>query len=104
MRTSVLKSYYKDIRKLKRRITFRGALEIVEAIENKLYKSAFVNPENPVVRLKWLENRMDELKAVIEEDHSGLYLNEVEELRRKIRVFGFHFASLDIRQDSRVIA
>ncbi|MCH2214038.1 MAG: phosphoenolpyruvate carboxylase [Flavobacteriales bacterium] len=104
LRTSVLKSYYRDIRKLKRHITFRGAIEIVEAIEVKLYKSAFVNPENPVVRLKWLENKMDELKSVIKEDHNGLYLNEVEELRRKIRIFGFHFASLDIRQDSRVIA
>jgi phosphoenolpyruvate carboxylase len=104
LRTSVLKSYYKDIRELKRRITFRGALEIVEAIESKLYKSAFVNPENPVIKLKWLENRLDELKAVIEEEHSGLYIEEVESIRRKIRVFGFHFASLDIRQDSRVIA
>jgi phosphoenolpyruvate carboxylase len=104
VRTSVLKSYYKDIRELKRRITFRGALEIVEAIESKLYKSAFVNPENPVIKLKWLENRLDELKAVIEEEHSGLYIEEVESIRRKIRVFGFHFASLDIRQDSRVIA
>jgi len=104
LRTSVLKSYYKDIRELKRRITFRGALEIVEAIESKLYKSAFVNPENPVIKLKWLENRLDELKAVIEEEHNGLYIEEVESIRRKVRVFGFHFASLDIRQDSRVIA
>jgi len=104
LRTNVLKSYYKDIRRLKRRITFRGALEIVESIELKLYKSAFVNPDNPAIRLKWLEGKMDELKAVIEEDHNGLYLHEVEELRRKIRIFGFHFASLDIRQDSRVIA
>jgi phosphoenolpyruvate carboxylase len=104
LRTSVLKSYYKDLRQLKRRITFRGALEIVEAIEAKLYKSAFVNPENPVIKLKWLENKLDELKDVIEEDHNGLYLDEVESIRRKVRVFGFHFASLDIRQDSRVIA
>ncbi|MCZ4410148.1 phosphoenolpyruvate carboxylase [Cryomorphaceae bacterium 1068] len=104
LRTSVFKSYYKDIRELKRRITFRGALEIVEAIESKLYKSAFVNPDNPVIRLKWLENKLNELKAVIEEEHRGLYLEEVESMRRKLRVFGFHFASLDIRQDSRVIA
>ncbi|HKL40535.1 MAG TPA: phosphoenolpyruvate carboxylase, partial [Cryomorphaceae bacterium] len=104
LRTSVFKSYYKDIRELKRRITFRGALEIVEAIEAKLYKSAFVNPDNPVIRLKWFENKLNELKEVVEEEHSGLYLAEVESMRRKLRIFGFHFATLDIRQDSRVIA
>jgi len=104
LRTSVFKSYYKDIRQLKRHITFRGALELVEAIELKLYRSAFVNPENPVIRLKWLKDKLDELRDVIKEEHNGLYLEEVESFRRKVRIFGFHFAALDIRQDSRVIA
>jgi phosphoenolpyruvate carboxylase len=104
LRTSVFKSYYKDIRQLKRRITFRGALELVEAIEQRLYRSAFVNPENPVIRLKWFKDKLDELRDVIKEEHNGLYLDEVESFRRKVRIFGFHFAALDIRQDSRVIA
>lgn len=104
LRTSVLKSYYKDIRQLKRRITFRGALEIVEAIESKLYQSAFVSPDAPTIRLKWLEKNLDELKTIIDQSHKGLYIEKVEAIRRKVRVFGFHFASLDFRQDSRVIA
>lgn len=104
LRTSVLKNYFKDIRNLKRRITFRGAVEIVEKIESKLYKSAFVNPDNPVIKLNRFKKDLEELKAILEEDHNGLFTEEVESVRRKLRIFGLHFASLDFRQDSRVIA
>ena len=38
----------------------------------------------------------------IKKEHKGLYLEEVKDMIHKIELFGFHFASLDIRQDSRV--
>lgn len=104
LRTTLLKCYFKDIRSLKRRITFRGALEIVEKIESKLYRSAFVNPENPVIRLSRFKKDLEELAAILEDEHNGLFAEEVENVKRKLRIFGFHFASLDFRQDSRVIA
>jgi len=46
-----------------------------------------------------------EMDAVLESvilDHSGLYQEEVKNMIHKIKLFGLHFASLDIRQDSRV--
>jgi phosphoenolpyruvate carboxylase len=104
LRTTLFKNYFKDIRHLKRRITFRGALEIVEKIEAKLYRSAFVNPDNPVIRQNRFARDLEELKAILEEEHHGLFTEEVEAVIRKLRIFGFHFASLDFRQDSRVIA
>jgi phosphoenolpyruvate carboxylase len=35
------------------------------------------------------------------EDHRGLFLDLLDEVILKVRIFGFHFASMDIRQDSR---
>ena len=35
-------------------------------------------------------------------DSNGLYQEDVKDMIHKIKLFGFHFASLDIRQDSRV--
>lgn len=41
LRTSILKSYYNDIRKLKRKLTFFGVDTIILEIESKLYRSVF---------------------------------------------------------------
>jgi phosphoenolpyruvate carboxylase len=42
------------------------------------------------------------VKQIIIEQHQSLYLDEVNMLLQKIVQFGFHFASLDIRQNSRI--
>ena len=41
LRTSILKCYYTDIRKLKRKLTFTGVDVIIAELENKLYRSVF---------------------------------------------------------------
>ncbi|MDA3948698.1 MAG: phosphoenolpyruvate carboxylase, partial [Spirochaeta sp.] len=48
---------------------------------------------------------IDDLLALIEyleSDHDGLFIAHVEALLWRVVVFGFHFATLDVRQDSRV--
>ena len=45
---------------------------------------------------------MKHVSEVIKKEHNGLYLEDVQDMIHKIELFGFHFASLDIRQDSRV--
>src|SRR5690606_21957181 len=42
-----------------------------------------------------------EARKGIVEYHEGLFLELLDEFILKIKVFGFHFASMDIRQDSR---
>ena len=104
LRTSLLKSYFRDIRKLKRRITFRGTEQIINEIEKRLYVSGFVSPDKPTITLDWFKTTVDNLRDTIEKDHNGLFIEEINDLRRKIKVFGLHFSCIDIRQDSRVIA
>jgi len=104
LRTSLLKSYFRDIRKLKRRITFRGTEQIINEIEKRLYVSGFVSPDKPTITLDWFKTTVDNLRDTIEKDHHGLFIEEINDLRRKIKVFGLHFSCIDIRQDSRVIA
>ncbi|XHR98233.1 phosphoenolpyruvate carboxylase [Mucilaginibacter sp. UC70_90] len=36
-------------------------------------------------------------------DHDGLFVNIVEDMIQKVRLFGCYFATLDIRQDSRIL-
>jgi len=52
-----------------------------------------------------LEFLNSELEAVLEgivNEHDGLYKSEILDMIHKVRLFGLHFASLDIRQDSRI--
>jgi phosphoenolpyruvate carboxylase len=40
---------------------------------------------------------------VLVEAHDGLFSDKVEDLIRKVKLFGCYFASLDVRQDSRIL-
>jgi phosphoenolpyruvate carboxylase len=91
----------------------------MQAISEKLRLTA-----NPLVRVSEIEGEagsycedisehayqsaeelLDDLRVVQDElydEHGGLFADRLENLMMKVRMFGFHFASMDIRQDSRV--
>lgn len=102
LRTSILKSYYEDLRKLKRRLTFKGVSDIVAALEIKLYRNLFLPDEKFDLSSNQIEEILKEIRNKLISDHNSLFLSEVDNLIRKVGLFGLHFASLDIRQDSKV--
>ena len=102
LRLSLMKNYYKDVRKMKRRITFNHAEPLVLSLEEKL--AAELNPSFTVAGDRTPEFLKDltSLKEILETQHEGLFVNLVDELIEKMNLFGCYFASLDIRQDSRI--
>ena len=102
LRSTVIRNYYRDMRKLRRRLTFAGVEEIVDDVERKLYNSIFRLEKAPEISLEELKEKLQEILVKIEEDYHGLFVNELKDFIAKVNVFGYHFASLDIRQDSRV--
>ena len=102
LRSSIIVCYYRDIRKLKRKLTFSGIDVLMNKLEASLYENVFRPDEShPIVKEEIIESIEAIRKKVIEEDHS-LYLSSLESLLHKVELFGTHFASLDIRQDSRI--
>lgn len=104
LRTSILKSYYTDIRKLKRKLTFLGVDIIIAEIENKLYRSVFYSQGELFISLEELNQKLLEVKQLVTEKHQSLYIDEIDLLLNKLNLFGFHFATLDIRQNSKIHA
>jgi len=101
LRYTVLKNYYRDVRTLKRKLTFRGVDERIQALEIKLYDS-FTRPDDrDILELNYLKSELNDIKSIIVKDHQSLYVPEIDSLLNKIHLFGFHFATIDIRQDSR---
>lgn len=102
LRTSVLKCYYFDIRILKRRLTFNEVDTIISNLEYKLYRSVFYSQGEVFITLDELKSELNKVKDIIINEHQSLYLDEINLLLQKINQFGFHFASLDIRQNSKI--
>ncbi len=102
LRTGILKCYYLDVRKLRRRLTFKGVTKPLADLEARLYENVFIPGRKTPILQKELVDTMLAVKKVLKADHNGLFMELVENLLSKIEVFGLHFASLDIRQDSSV--
>jgi phosphoenolpyruvate carboxylase len=102
LRTSILKCYYSDIRKLKRKLTFKGVDTLLADIEYKLYRSVFYSQGEIFITIQAFEETLQEIKKRVIEHHQSLYLDEIDLLLNKLAAFGFHFATLDIRQNSKI--
>ncbi len=102
LRRTLMKNYYKDVRKMKRRITFNQAEPLVLSLEQKLAEE--LNPTFSVTgdRTEEFLTELQALKEILESQHEGLFVGLVDELIEKMNLFGCYFASLDIRQDSRI--
>ena len=102
LRTSILKCYYIEIRNLKRKLTFSGVDILVSELEYKLYRSVFYSRGEIFITLNEFKAQLNKIKQIIIDQHQSLYLDEVDALLIKVNLFGFHFASLDIRQNSKI--
>ena len=103
LKRSILKCYYKDVRGLKRRLTFTGVDVMLAELENRLYQNAFQSEFDDLTKDEILES-LTKIRAGILENHNGLFVHLVDDLIEKTETFGLHFAALDIRQDSGVHA
>jgi phosphoenolpyruvate carboxylase len=103
LRQIIFRCYYRDFRVLKRRITFRGIEKTISRLENLLYQNAFNTQAHPKDMQGELLSLLNSVKQTLITDHGGLFVNIVDGLLQKVRLFGCFFATLDIRQDSRVL-
>jgi len=102
LRQTILKNYYQDVRKLRRRLTFKGIEEILIRVEKRLYKHVTKSYKVVNFSQKILLENLREIREILVKEHKSLFLEELDDLIHKVSIFGFHFATLDIRQDSRV--
>lgn len=102
LRQAILKCYYNDVRVLKRRLTFKKVAPIISELEKILFEGSI----NPTYKLPFsltdFKATLQKIKTILITKHQSLFIDEINDLINKVHIFGFHFASLDIRQDSRV--
>ena len=102
LKETILRCYHRDLRSLKRKLSFVGVVDRIERLEKELYACVVNRKVFDEISYIALVSELDAIKKIIIKDHQSLYVSEVNSFINKVRLFGFHFAILDIRQDSRV--
>jgi phosphoenolpyruvate carboxylase len=100
LQNSILKCYNRDIRKVRRRLTFNHVEPFLLLAEKRLYHTLYGGDDKFSSKEELLDILYEARRGIIEH-HEGLFLDLLDEFILKIKVFGFHFASMDVRQDSR---
>ena len=103
LKQGILKNYNKDIRTLKRRLTFDGVEQIILELEKSLFENSVNTELNTLIPLDEFRNKLYRIKEILITKHQSLFLEEINDFINKVHLFGYHFATLDIRQDSRVL-
>ncbi|MGE5943659.1 MAG: phosphoenolpyruvate carboxylase [Flavobacteriales bacterium] len=102
LKQSILSSYHKDLKLLSRKLTFRNVRERVNKLEETIYNYSIDLNYKDAITLSELKKELIEIRDIVVNDHQSLYLAEINSLINRIHLFGYNFATLDIRQDSRI--
>ncbi|CAL1520440.1 phosphoenolpyruvate carboxylase [Chitinophaga sp. MM2321] len=102
LRASVMKCYFREVRNLRRRLTFKGVENVVAALEAKLSRNLFIPGHKADISRQEILDTLTAIRQTIVTEHNGLFVHLVDNLISKVEIFGLFFASLDIRQDSSI--
>ncbi|GEN76692.1 phosphoenolpyruvate carboxylase [Chryseobacterium hagamense] len=99
LRTAILKAHYNHLKSVRRRLSFRGVSEVLGQLSNELYTAIFRSEQ---LEAEDIIKRLDEAEKILVEQHDSLFIDELVNFRDRVKIFGTHFATLDVRQDSRI--
>ncbi|MDF2931780.1 MAG: phosphoenolpyruvate carboxylase [Chryseobacterium sp.] len=99
LRSAILKSYYGNLKDVRRRLSFRGVSEVFAQLSTELYSAIFRNER---ITAEDILKRLNEAEKILIEQHNSLFLDLLQNFKDRVMIFGTHFATLDIRQDSRI--
>lgn len=102
LRASIIKCYYRDVRRIKRRLTFKGVDTILAELEKQLYANIFPEENGTELTKEKILEALEKARAITILEHNGLFVSLIENVINKVHAFGLHFATLDIRQESSV--
>lgn len=102
LRGAIIKCYYLDVRRLKRRLTFKGIENELQNLEQQLYSHLFVPGHKSNLCRQDILDTLYRVRIILIEENNGLFLNLLDDLITRVELFGLFFATLDVRQDSSV--
>lgn len=103
LRYILFSNYYKDLRLLRRRLSFKGVYELIIDLEERVLKTLNSNDSSTGISIEEINNSLTKIEKILIEEHDGFFIDLLKKFQNKVKLFGAHFANIDIRQDSRII-
>ena len=100
LRMTLMKCYYKELKDLESKLTFRKVEDKVSQLKEAVYE-AMIDPDS-LLSFEEIINPLRTIRKELVSDYNGLYLEEVDSFIDKVSIFRSHFASIDIRQNHSV--
>ncbi len=100
LRQILLKCYWRDIKYLKRRLTFDGVEDFIATAERKVNNAIYYPEQEHYANAEELLSDLQQAREVLVKHHDSFFVDSLDDTILKIKLFGFFFASLDIRQVS----
>ena len=97
LKTAIIKCYFRDVYRLKKRLTFDEIYDILTDIEKSLYA---ILEQDKSIKCNAIIKKTLKIRNILVTKHSGFLIEKVDHFLYSLRAFGFFFASLDIRQNS----
>ncbi len=97
LRMSLMKCYYDDIKNLEQKLTFRELEGTIANLRTRIYPTMF--DPSKTVGYEDIINPLFQIKAILIKKYNSLYLDDLDNVIDKVKIFKTHFAALDIRQD-----
>lgn len=100
LRMALMKCYYRDIKDLEAKLTFREVDKVMRDLRNEIYSAMFDNEKT--LSFEEIITPLSEVKDTITKNYNSLYIEDLQNLIDKVNIFRTHFAVLDIRQNHAV--
>lgn len=100
LRLTVLKCYHSHLKKIRRRLSFRGVDQILDQLSSEIYE-VIVNPDK-IITTEHILSSTQKAQEILQNEHDNLFSELLVDFKGRVKIFGTHFASLDLRQDSRI--
>ena len=82
LKQTIIKNYYNDVRKLKRKLTFKGVFERIEKLDKKLNKCVLNSSLVHTLNLAEITKELEIIKHLIAEEDYQKVLYVIEEIER----------------------
>lgn len=83
LNSSVLKSYYEHLKKLRRRLSFGGVSELLETLSDELYSAIF---KEQGITSDQILNKINGAQQILSDRHNGLFRELLDDFEDRIRI------------------
>lgn len=95
LRNSLMRLYYQDIKNLSQTLTFAGVYDTLVSICHQIKQDTYRTHHELLAELQEIAN-------TVMTQYQGLFIEQINEVILKVKLFKFHFAKIDIRQNSAI--